>query len=72
MRFAWRCARADLRKTIVSTPLRDDAFTLNPSISSTGMRRSKRPYWRSLNSRSLSSASVVSSLLKNDAGSPEE
>jgi hypothetical protein len=44
MHFAWRCARADLHKDIVSTPLRNDAFTLSSSISSTEMRRSKRPY----------------------------
>ena len=36
MRFAWRSARTG----IVSTPLRNDAFTLNSSISSTVMRRS--------------------------------
>ena len=33
MHFAWRCARADLHKDIVSTPLRNDAFTLSSSIS---------------------------------------
>jgi hypothetical protein len=43
MRFTCRCACADFGMVTVRTPLRNAAFTLSSSMSSTGMRRSKRP-----------------------------
>src|SRR3979411_922911 len=58
MRRTLFVASGDLGKGMVSTPFLNAAEALSSSMSCSGIRRSKRPWYRSLKRRALSSDSV--------------